>query len=178
MKTLSKCKISNPCVARSLSKRKLMFGHCNSRWTQCLSCNLYAILIDLLLTMSPKDLPCMHMHCFEWACITVQLPCISHSSAVWCACLPCDVRACRVMCVRAVLCPCTAVQCPCNVRAWVRWPCNARAWWPCNLCAVPYCSCHWVCSPVNPHRNLRRKTWADSRGCLKRLNSFTQIIFL
>jgi len=50
----------------------------------------YATVIILLLTMSLEDLLYM---CVHWACIAVQLPCIS---CVMCG-LPCDVRACRVV---------------------------------------------------------------------------------
>jgi len=87
----------------------------------------YAIILILLLTISFNGLPCMHVHCFEWACITVQLLCTSHSSAMWCACLPCDVHVCCVMCVHAVSWPCTAVWWPCDDRVMTVHECGDHA---------------------------------------------------
>jgi len=100
--------------------------------------HFYAIIIILRLTVSLEGLPCMRVHCCKWACITVQL----HSSAVWCACVLCDVHACRAL--------------PCRDRRAlpVQWPCMSvmTVWCPCSTVSWP---CHWVCSLVNVPLNIR-----------------------
>jgi hypothetical protein len=129
--------LSTHALAWSLSKRNLLFEHCRSVWTRWLNPIFYAIIIILPLTTSRTGLPCTRVHYCKWACITVQLPYIAHSSAVLCACLPCDVRVCRVMCVHAVSWLCTAVWCPCNACAMTVHECDDRAV-PCSGRVIGY----------------------------------------